>query len=169
MATNSIRVKSETAYTIEVNDAGETITFDLTDTALASKLFRMFDRVDKITKKYTEQAKTVEGQPDEALFSGEVENPDTGNKEERVLMTKNQLAGAELTDAFYRESREALDTFLGAGACQKIFGDANYLAMFDDLFTQLQPHFKKMGINTAQIRHRAAEKHRPAAGRVVMK
>ena len=52
-----------------------------------------------------------------------------------------------------------MDAFLGAGACQKIFGDRNYVEMYDDLFDQLAPHFEKMKLNSEGITARIKAKY----------
>lgn len=39
--------------------------------------------------------------------------------------------------------------------------EAYYYSMFSDLLEQLEPHFKKMGLKTEDIKHTAARKHAP--------
>lgn len=158
---NSIRVRSKTEYVIEVNDQGETISFDTADTSLTSRLFRMYEEIDRLTKEYEEKARQIDSRPDEPLSTAEILNADTGEFETRTLITKNQYQGAQLIDTFYTEARAALDKFIGPGACQKIFGDKNYLTMFNDLIEQLEPEFKKMGINAEKLKASAAAKHMP--------
>lgn len=143
---NSIRVRSKTEYVIEVNDQGETISFDVQDTGLASKLMRTFEKIDALTKEYEDKAKEIDARPDEPY---------------NEYITKNQLDGAKLIEEFYIDARQVMDSFLGEGACQKIFGDKNYFDMFNDLTEQLEPHFKKIGISAEAIRTNAAKKHAP--------
>ena len=161
MANNSIRVQSKTEYVIEVNDKGETISFDTADTGLTSRMFKMYEAIDRLTKKYEAQGKEIDARPDEPYSTFEVTNEETGETETKTLLTKNQFDGAQMIDSFYNESRKALDEFLGEGACQKIFGNKNYTAMFNDLLEQLQPQFKAMGINAEKIKTAAANKHKP--------
>lgn len=161
MADGKIRVKSQAEYIIEVNDQGETISFDLTDTGLVSKLFKMYEAIDKFTAQMAEKAKEIDARADESLQTIDEDDPETGETRKRVLLTKNQYDGAQLIDSFYSEARTAVDKFLGQGACRKIFGDKNYENMFDDLLEQLQPHFKKIGLKATDIRHSAAAKHAP--------
>ena len=59
----------------------------------------------------------------------------------------------------FKEMRAAMDCFLGDGACQKIFGDRNYLEMFNDLFDALKPHLEKMEINSQGILERIKAKY----------
>lgn len=143
---NSIRVRSESEYIIEVNDLGQTISFDAQDTGLTGKLMRTYEKIDALTKEYEEKAAGIDARPDEPM---------------NEYITRNQYDGAQMIDSFYSEARTTMDLFLGAGACQKIFGDKNYLNMFNDLTTQLEPHFKQMGINAESLKTSAVKKHAP--------
>lgn len=142
--TNKIRVKSSTIYTIEVNDEGENIDFDISDTGLASKMVRAFDKIKEIDERPDEPFKKV-------VIDGE----------EKTLITRNQYDGAQLMDELYFKARESLDTFLGVGACQKIFGNSNYQSMFKDLADQLKPHFEKMGLNAQNLKAKVVSKYSP--------
>lgn len=161
MATNSIRLHSKTEYMIDVNDNGDTILFDMADTGLPSRLFKMFESIDKLAAELDAKAKEIGDRPDEPLFSTEMPNSESGESETRVLITKNQHDGVQLIDDFYKQARVAMDLFLGEGACQKIFGDKNYNGMFDDLIEQLEPHFKKMGLEADKLKKSAATKYAP--------
>ena len=55
--------------------------------------------------------------------------------------------------------RKEFDSFLGEGACQKIFGDANYYCMYLQLFDALEPHFKKMEIKLEKGKEILANKY----------
>ena len=161
MATkNSIRVKSQAEYSIEVNDAGDTISFDMTDTGLTSRLFKMYEDIESITKECEARVAALGDGPDEALHTAMLPGED-GELQERVLITKHQYETAKLLDDYYKDARGAMDVFLGHGACQKIFGDKNYTRMFDDLLGQLKPHFDKMGLKAEDIKKSAAKKHAP--------
>ena len=146
MAEASIRVRSKNEYVIEVNDAGETISFDISDTGLTSRLFRTFDTIDALTKDYEAKAKEIDERSDEPY---------------NEYISKNQIDGAKLIESFYGDARKALDLFLGEGACRKIFGDKNYVNMFTDLIEQLEPHFKQMGVNAEKLKKTAVQKHAP--------
>jgi hypothetical protein len=160
---NSIRVHSAAEYVIEVNDKGETISFDVSDTSLASKMISTFDKINKLAAEYEGKAKAIEARPDEAFKVAVIDG------KEKTLFTKNQYDSATMIDELYQKSRETLDSFLGEGACQKIFGDKNYLNMFNDLAEQLEPHFKKVGLKFEDIKKRAAEKHTPSSKPKVLK
>ena len=60
-----------------------------------------------------------------------------------------------------KEMRKAFDSFLGDGACQKIFGDTNYYGMFLQLFDALEPHFDKMKIKLDKAKLKLANKYLP--------
>ena len=60
MADGKIRVKSSSIYTIEVNDNGDTIAFDVSDTGLATKMVRTFDKVNDLVEEYQEKAKEID-------------------------------------------------------------------------------------------------------------
>ena len=164
-----IRVKSSTEHRIPIQQETqpgkwETIdylVFDTTDTSLTTRLFTMYEAIDALTAKAEAEAKAIDARPDEPFKTMPWPNPETGEAEEKVLITKNQYDGAQLIDQFYKDARLALDTFLGKGACQKIFGDKNYANMFNDLLEQLQPEFEKMGLNPDAVKHTAAAKHKP--------
>jgi hypothetical protein len=155
MADGKIRVKSSSIYTIEVNDNGDTIAFDISDTGLATKMVRTFDKVNDLVDEYQEKAKEIDNRPDEPFKVATIDG------KEKTLITKNQYDGAAMIDELYQKSRKTLDSFLGEGACQKIFGDSNYYNMFDDLAEQLKPHFEKMGINAQNLKAKVVNKYSP--------
>ena len=142
---NSIRVAKKDIYTIEVNDMGETIEFDLVDIELPFKCERALAEVNRIYKDLKAKLVIIEKQEDHKL-DGE-------------LMTANEKAKLDAHKTAFMEMRVAMDAFLGAGACQKIFGDRNYVEMYDDLFEQLAPHFEKMKLNTEGISERIKAKY----------
>ena len=83
----------------------------------------------------------------------------TDSKAKGNILTKKQREQMEAYDKMYRDMRKAMDTFLGQGACQKIFGDTNYLTMYDELFEALQPHFEKMGLNAESLKDSIVRKY----------
>lgn len=142
---NSIRVAKKDIYTIEVNDLGETIEFDLVDIELPFKCDKALAEVNRIYKELRAKLVIIEKREDHQI-DGEI-------------MTANEKATLEAHRAAFKEMRVAMDAFLGAGACQKIFGDRNYVEMYDDLFEQLAPHFEKMKLNTEGISERIKAKY----------
>ncbi len=157
---NSIRVHSNTEYVIEVNDNGDTISFDTSDIGLTSRLYDTFDQLDKLAREYEVKAAELDAREDKPRSTVEVEHED-GTMEHKTLITQNQYDGTKMMDDYYRDARAALDIFLGEGACQKIFGDKNYYTMFEDLTQQLKPHFEKMGLSAQKLKANAVKKHSP--------
>ena len=144
---NSIRIEKRDIYTIEVNDNGDTIEFDLVDIELPFRCERALSEVNRIIKDLKAQLVIIEKRED--------------HKQKGKIMTANEEACLEAYKKAFKEMRIAMDAFLGDGACQKIFGDRNYLEMYDDLFKQLSPHLEKMKLNTHGIAARIKEKYAP--------
>ena len=142
---NSIRIEKKDIYTIEVNDNGDTIEFDLVDIELPFKCERALAEVNRIYKDLQGKLVIIEKREDHKL-DGEI-------------MTANEKAKLDAHRTAFKEMRVAMDSFLGDGACQKIFGDRNYVEMYDDLFEQLAPHFEKMKLNTEGITDRIKAKY----------
>ena len=157
--TNSIRVRSATEHRIEVNDSGDEIVFDLRDTALHSKAAKMLDTVNELISRLEKKEAEIKARHDKPYM--EISDPDSEDNGKKTVMTQNQYDTMEVVNQFYIEQREALDAFMGAGACQKIFGDKNYHGMIDDLMVALSPEFEKMGINTNSIMESTAQKYMP--------
>ena len=141
----SLRIERKDIYTIEVNDKGETIEFDLVDIELPFKCDRAFNEVDRIKSELKAKLVIIDKKQDHKLKDRVM----TANEEARIIAYKEA----------YISMRSAMDIFLGDGACQKIFGDRNYLNMFNDLAEALAPHLEKMEISTAGIKKRIEEKY----------
>lgn len=142
---NSIRIEKKDIYTIEVNDNGDIIEFDLVDIELPFKYDRAFSEVNRIYRELQAKLVIIEKKED--------------HRRNGELMTANEKAKLEAHRAAFKEMRVAMDAFLGEGACQKIFGDRNYVEMYDDLFKALEPHFEKMKLNTEGIAARIKAKY----------
>lgn len=141
----SLRIPRNDIYTIEVNDDGETIEFDLLDFSLPLRLNKAYTDVDKALD-------WLKGQI--ALFE---KDKDTSGK--AGILTKAEEKFYKAWDKAFRDMRKAMDGFLGEGGCQKIFGDRNYLEMWSDLYEQLEPHIEKMGIKNDDIKQRIKQKY----------
>lgn len=141
----SIRVKNKNAYEIEVNDNGDTIVFNMTDIELPFKLERAYKMAD-------DAAKWLKAQ--QVIIS---KKQDTAKKGD--LMTTRERATLEAYRECFKKMRAAIDEFAGAGASDKIFGDQNYLEMFDDFMKEMQPHLDKMELKSIDIRKKIEEKY----------
>lgn len=140
--------KKENVYQLEVNDKGEYIEFDLLD----------IDLPDKITKAYKDlvkEQKNVNIQ-EQVIYKKFANNP---NKKWEEIH--------KLEKEYFKKSREIFDSFLGEGACKKIFGDTDRYGMFEDLLNALQPHLDKMQINVEQIKKNLVEKYSPNKKNVI--
>jgi hypothetical protein len=144
--TDKIRVgQPRHPYVIDVNDNGDTIVFDLADSSIGVRLLSMLTQIQQIEQKYTRKARELGGQPN-ALVPG-------------LPFSKAQAYLIRMTEDFYKDARRAADTFLGQGACQKIFGNQNYPDMFIDLLKQMTPHFEKMGLATDHLKKEIAARY----------
>lgn len=136
-----LRVEKENVYKIEVNDKGEYIEFDLLDIELPIKLINASEELEK--------QKAIHEQKVEEL------------KKENLKPKENMLKQYEIDKEFCQTMRNVLDNLFGEGASQKIFGDTNRITMFNDFFTQLEPHLDKIIINVEQVKKDLIEKYKP--------
>lgn len=136
-----LRVEKENVYRIEVNDKGEYIEFDLLDIELPIKLINASEELEK--------QKAIHEQKVEEL------------KKENLEPKENMLKQYEIDKEFCQTMRNVLDNLFGEGASQKIFGDTNRITMFNDFFTQLEPHLDKIIIDVEQIKKDLIEKYKP--------
>lgn len=111
---NSLRVKKDNIYRIEVNDSGEYIEFDLEDTSLNIKYYNALEEINSLMERV---------------------------KQKEIKLNKKKADVIEylkLEEDTFKKSRDIMDSFLGANSCQKIFGDRNYYDMFFDLVEELE-------------------------------
>lgn len=141
----SLRVAKKDVYIIEVNDAGETIEFDLVDISLPMRFNKAYLDVEK-------SLRWLEGQI-------ALKDKEASDSEKVGLLTKGEEKLLKAWDKAFRDMRKAMDNFLGEGGCQKVFGDRNYLEMWSDLFDALEPHIEKMGIRNEDIKNRIKAKY----------
>lgn len=130
-------------YEIEVNDNGDTIVIDAENIELPLLLNKMIEDCEKIENQTKLQAKVIDKK--EVVQKGLITNID----EEYVKLYKKA----------YAQYRQAIDSFLGKGACQKIFGNRNYLSMWRDLMEALSPHLEKINVLQNDTRDIIAEKY----------
>lgn len=141
----SLRIEKKDTYIIEVNDAGETIEFDLVDISLPMRFNKAYLEVEK-------SLRWLEGQI-------ALKDKETSDSEKVGLLTKGEEKLLKAWDKAFKDMRKAMDNFLGEGGCQKVFGDRNYLEMWSDLFDALEPHIEKMGIRSEDIKNRIKAKY----------
>ncbi len=136
----SIRIKKDDVYKIEVNDNGDYIEFDLLDIELPIKAMNLAKNYKRLYENHSKKIFAI--------------NKEYLNNKELLFRKKY-----EADKYFFAECRKAFDNFLGEGACQKIFGDTNRIIMFNELLEQLEPHFEKMQINVEKIKENLINKY----------
>lgn len=131
--------KDETSlYRLEVNDKGEYIEFDLADLTLPQRILDASDRLSKIDGEFQEKALKLEKE-----------------EKDNVEKVRKQI---KLDGEYAKEMRKIFDSFLGEGACQKIFGDKERYGQYNRLMDALQPHFEKMSIDVQKAKKRIIER-----------
>lgn len=141
---NQLRIKNKNEYVIEVNDNGDTISFNLEDPELMLK----FDNALRKIKRIQNNLKA-----DELVLRKQEDKKTDG------YLSQNKRKEIELAVKAFKDMRLAMDDFLGEGACQKIFGNSNYATMYDELFEQLQPHFENMKLNAETFKEEIINKY----------
>ena len=129
-------------YELEVNDKGDKIVFDLMDIGLLNNIMVASDKIALVDKKCKEEIEKVQEQ--------------YKDDKEKIIRETTRI---ELEKCL--ELRKYFDSFLGEGACQKIFGNTNRYEQFIDLMYALEPHFAKMEIQILEAKKRLAEKYKP--------
>ena len=142
---NQIRIKNKNKYEIEVNDNGDTISFNLDDPTLPLKFDDTLLKLNEVRQKLKAEELIVKKQKDEQTDG---------------ILTKNNRRILELEVKACDEMKKIFDGFLGEGACKKIFGDANYLGMFEELIDQLGPHFTAMKLDAEHYKKAIEEKYK---------
>lgn len=140
--------KKENVYQLEVNDKGEYIEFDLLDIDLPDKILKAYDDFKKEKKNVDIQEKNI-------------------YKKYANNQSKKWEEIHKLEKEYFKKTREIFDSFLGKGACYKIFGNTDRYGMFEDLLNALQPHLDKMKINVEQIKKNLIEKYSPNKKNVI--
>ena len=133
-----LNLKKSDTYKLEVNDNGEYIEFDLTDISLPEKIMIASENIKKINDEYINNLLLINQETDEVV------------KTEKAI---------ELEKEKCRQLRIEFDSFLGEGACQKIFGNKNQYGMFENLFEALEEHFSKMEINIKKAKEKLVQKY----------
>ena len=139
-----LRIQRNNLYIIEVNDEGDTITIDIEDVELPLKYQRMMEKIQKLQQQ----------------VKGKTYIQDKNKKDGDFVFNKKEVESLEEISDVYKQMRSALDKFFGDGACQKIFGDVNYWGMFEDLFEQLEPHFKNLNLKADTFSKSIKEKYK---------
>lgn len=133
--------KKEGIKKIQVNEQGDYIEIDLMDIELPFK-------VDKTRKELVRQ---------NGIYKNICKSLEKQYKDnEDLLRVKEYQAEVD----YCKKCRQVLDGLLGEGACQKIFGDTNRYAMFDDYFEQLSETLGEMEIDIKAIKEKLVNKYK---------
>lgn len=149
---NKLRVERKDVYEIEVNDKGETIVFYMGDVTLPLRMNKAYEEIDKIQKWMKAQIVVINKKKDYT--------------EKGSAMSHNNKEIMKVYEKGFADMRKAMDVFLGDGGCQKVFGDSDYLEMYDDLWEELTrkqedglSHLDKMQLSTKAITQRIENKY----------
>lgn len=147
-----LRIKRTGLYEIEVNDNGDVITFDMEDVDLPFRLQRAYDGARQAQETLRKKLVVIGKKED--------------HKKPGDLFSTNEIAASKARSEAFSAMRAAMDEFLGAGGCDKVFGKTNYITMFDDLFEALstpgadgKSHLDRLKINAEGIKERIARKY----------
>lgn len=150
---NKLNISRKDIYEIEVNDNGETICFEIGDITLPLRLNEAYGEIDRIQNELQQRLIVIDKQKD--------------HKAKNSVLTHNQKAVIEARAQAFKDMRKAMDKFLGKDGCQKVFGDDNYLEMYNDLFDALTEkgedglsHLDRMKISSEAINARIEAKYK---------
>lgn len=149
MEENKIRIKrnEEDFYRINISDEGDEIVFDLTDIGLFNKAEKAFRDVKANENRATQRLKAVDNK-----YVNQVMN--------EKLEEQRKVEYVKIYNDMFVENRRIMNEFFNnPKAMDCLFGDANYFEMYNDLFEQLEPHFKKMQLNVGSIKDRLEKKY----------
>lgn len=147
---NKVRIKrqEEDIYRINIADDGTEIVFDLADIGLAIKANKAFNDVEANRQRAITKIQVIDKK-----YANQAMNEKLQNQKDNETL--------EVYREMFVNNRRIMDRFLGLdGAMQKLFGDSNYLDMYDDLYEALEPHFKKMEINIEKVKARIEQRYK---------
>lgn len=82
------------------------------------------------------------------------------DKKGKYILSSNEEEKIKLMQEFYKREMEALDLFLGEGACKKLLnGNKPYIEMFDDFKEMLEPIMPLLHSKTDDIIERVKKKY----------
>lgn len=144
----ALKIDRKDIYRIPVvdiygNDNGDYLEFDLQDISLPFRCLKSLEEVEKIKKQTQRKEATI------------LNRPNVQGK----YISKNAEDILKLWEKAFKDMRQAMDLFLGEGACEKIFKDKNYIKMYDDLSKVLDPYIDEMGLSFEKAKKQIVEKY----------
>jgi len=174
MANSSIKITNKNIYTIDIKDEDDniihTLKFHINDANFPVRMIEAYDKAKKVMSGLEEKEEELKNK---ILAEGITEVPYIENiTTENVENTEFELSPSirefyMLEAKVYEELREVLDSFLGKGSCQAIFGDYNDKDAFSDFLEGLLPEFEKMGVKIVDIQKNMYKKYAPKTNKVI--
>lgn len=127
-------------YRLEVNDKGDYIEFDLVDIGLPERMMEATEKIQKIDEEYTNNINSLKD-------NKEMDQVEKGKK----ILEEEKKYFSKMTETF--------DSFLGEGACKKIFGEKKVYGQYMRLLEALEPHFEKMHIKQKKAKRKLADRY----------
>lgn len=136
---------NEDVFRIKINGKDEYIDIDLLDMSLP---YRVAQASIDLEKEYDEYETKLKDLCDK-------------HKDDKDNDISFIIDEYTINQEFCNRAREIFDSFLGKGACQKIFGDKNRVAMFNVLMEQLEKIFKDIEFNKEETQKKIYNKWKP--------
>ena len=99
---NTIRIKNKNEYIIQVNEQGDTISFNLEDPELMLKLDKTYQDIRRIQQTAKAQELVIRKKQDQKTEG---------------MLSQNEKSLAKLAVKMFQDMRKVMDNFLGENAC----------------------------------------------------
>lgn len=139
-----IQVKSSEAVRVDINGIENCIELNPLDLEFPLKLDEAYSKLEHEAS-ILKQAMLIIGKKQDVEGKGTLSR----NMKERLLKIKE----------YNVKCGEIVDDLLGEGTVKKVFGDKNYLNMYNDLFEALEPAFKEIYGNPEALVDRIKTKY----------
>ena len=140
-----IQRNKDEIYEVNISDDGKTIKFDLLDINFPYKLNKAFNDIERNRNICLGNIRAIEKR----------QYPES----KKGFMTQKELEITKEYSKMFKENRKIMDSIFGDGTMQALFGDTDYLTMYDDLFTTLEPVFNKLNFNVESVKNRIKAKY----------
>ena len=130
----------EDYYKLEVNDKGDYIEIDTTDIGWIERLMENTEQAYNNDIRYTNEV-------NEILANNNL----TDLEKTKILFEKE--------NQYFKTMNKLFDSFLGKGACDKIFQGKKSYGQYTKLLNALEPHFNKMVVNRSKAKSKLAQRY----------
>ena len=138
-----LTITSDETVEVTINDSGFSIKLNPLDIDFPLKLQETLEEINHLEEKLKEKLKAI----------------DKGKDTDQGLLTTYTREKLLLLRDFNNECGELVDKLFGAGMVQAAFNGANYLGMYNDLFTSLTPVIDKVYGDSKAIMERFKAKY----------